>query len=89
MNAQQISLCEQILKALFKYPVSNMFWEYRHDLYSSGSAPPLSFQIIEERLHKGMYKDPESFTNEVRIMLAVAIKDNDIFALWGSKIVVR
>jgi hypothetical protein len=67
MNEVEKNLCERILTALFRRPVSRLFWNHQGDIANPAVARPYSLLWVSSRLAEDCYSSPGDLVRDLRV----------------------
>jgi len=76
MNEEQNEICREIMSILYKRPISKMFDSFQIDCYQKTPTVPLTMQLIEEKLDRGLYPTAESWVTDLRTLFSNAMLVN-------------
>ena len=74
MNREQTELCREIFDEILRRPTSRLFWELDYPDMMTNVKVPMTFGLISDRLSRGLYRSPDEFIADMRILFAKAIK---------------
>jgi hypothetical protein len=67
MHEVEMEVCEKILDALYRRPVSRLFWNNPSDISNPGIIHPYSLSWVAARLAQDCYSSPADFVRDLRI----------------------
>jgi hypothetical protein len=74
MNREQVEICLKIVNILLRRPIAKFFWLAPPGDLLLGRRVPMSFQLILERLQRGLYRDAGEWIADMNLLFSIPQK---------------